>query len=67
VVEPFSVFPQFPLQPSRELPEMVNELPVQVLNAPLHLALILRIRRVSVMRLNPIFPAPPLPRARISG
>jgi hypothetical protein len=41
---------------------MVNELAVQVLNAPFHLAFILRVRRMSKMSLNtvPNAPFPPL-------
>jgi hypothetical protein len=40
---------------------MVNELAVQVMNAPFHLALVLRIRRMSKMSLNTVPNAPFLP------
>ena len=44
MVEPFPVFVQPTFEPSRKLPQVVNELAVQVLNASFDFALILRIR-----------------------
>ena len=40
---------------------MINKLAVQVLNATLNLALVLRIRRMRKMRLNMALAAPALP------
>lgn len=40
---------------------MINELPVKVLNTPFNLAFVLRIRRMSKMRLNAMLTAPSLP------
>ena len=58
MVEPLPVLLQPAFEPPRKLPEVVDKLPVQVLNAPLHLALVLRIRRMREMGLNAIPPTP---------
>ena len=58
MVKPVSVLAYFALEPFRKLPQMINELSVQVLNASFHLALVLRIRRMSKMRLNTMLTAP---------
>ena len=61
MVEPFCVFLQSAFEALRELPEMINELSVQVLNASFDLALVLRIRRMRKMSLNTVPTAPVLP------
>ena len=61
MIEPFSVLVYSALEPFRKLPKVINELSVQVLNAPLNLAFILRIRRMRKMRFNVMLTAPVLP------
>src|SRR3972149_10944203 len=61
MVEPVPVLAYSAFQPLRELPQVINELAIQVLNATLHLALILRVRRMSKMRFNAMRTAPSFP------
>jgi hypothetical protein len=61
MVEPFSVVGQFAFEPFWKLPEVIDELSIQVLNAPLNLALVLRIRRMRKMSFNAMQTAPFLP------
>jgi hypothetical protein len=44
-----------------ELPEVVNEFPVQVLYAPFNFAFVLRMGRMGKMGFDGVLPAPPLP------
>jgi hypothetical protein len=48
-------------EPSRELAQWINEFSIEVLDAPLNLALVLRIRRMSKLSLDPMLTAPVLP------
>ena len=52
MVKPLFVLVQFAFEPFRKLPKIIDELPVQVLDAPLDLALVLRVRRMRKMSLN---------------
>jgi hypothetical protein len=61
MVKPISVFTYFALKPLRKLPQMNNELSVEILNATLNIALVLRIRRMRKMSLNTTVVAPPFP------
>jgi hypothetical protein len=61
VIEPLFVLAQFAFEPFRKLPNVINELPVQVLEAPLNLALVLKIRRTRRISLNTTLTAPFLP------
>jgi hypothetical protein len=61
MVKPVLVLVYFPLEPFREFPEVINELAVEVLNAPLNFTLILWIRRMSKMRFNAMLTAPVFP------
>jgi hypothetical protein len=61
MVEPVSILAQFALEPFRKLSQVIDEFAVQVLNTPLHLALVLRIRRMSKMSFNMMLIAPGLP------
>ena len=62
VIKPILVVYQFVSKPFWKLPKMINELSVQVLNATLNFALILRVRRMSKESLNTMetAPLPPL-------
>ncbi len=61
MVEPFPVLTKFTLEPPRKPPQVVYEFPVQVLDTPLNLALVLRIRRMSKKHSNAMPSTPPLP------
>jgi hypothetical protein len=61
MVKPVLVFAYLAGEPLRNLKQMINELSVKVLNAPFNLALVLRVRRMSKMRLNTTLTAPALP------
>jgi hypothetical protein len=61
MVKPVSVIAYLAVEPLRNLTQMVNELSVKVLNAPFNLALVLRVRRMSKMRLNATLTAPVFP------
>src|SRR4030067_2183708 len=61
MVKPVSIVAYFAFEPFRKLPQRIDELSIQVLNAPFNLALVLRIRRMSKMRVNAMLTAPVLP------
>jgi len=61
MIKPVSIRAYFAIEPFRKLAQMINELSVKVLNAPFNLAFVLRIRRMSKMRLNTMLSAPSLP------
>jgi hypothetical protein len=61
MIKPVSVFAYLPFEPFRKLSQVINELSVKVLNAPLDFAFVLRIRRMSKMRFNMMPTAPVFP------
>ena len=61
MVKPHLVLAQFAFEPFRKLPKVIDELPVEVLEASLDLALVLQIRRTRKMSLNTTLTAPSLP------
>ena len=61
MVEPLFVLAWFAFEPFRELSKVIDELPVEVLDAPLNLALVLRIRRKRKMSVDAGLTAPFLP------
>jgi len=61
MIKPFSILVYFAIEPFRKLAQMINELSVKILNTPFNLAFVLRIRRMSKMRLNAMQTAPSLP------
>jgi hypothetical protein len=52
MIKPLPVLANFAAQPFRKFSKMIDKLSVQVLNAPLNLALVLPIRRIGKMSLN---------------
>ncbi len=50
MIEPLLALAWSAFEAFRKLPKMIDELPVQVLDAPLDLALVLRMRRMRKMR-----------------
>jgi len=62
MVKPAPILPQPTPKPPRELPEIIDKPPVQVLDTPLNFAFIPRTRRISAMDFNPVAstPSPPL-------
>jgi hypothetical protein len=61
MIKPFLVIIYFAFEPFWKLSQMINKLSVEVLNAPLNLAFVLRIRRMRKMRHNTMQNAPALP------
>ena len=61
MIKPVSVLAYFAFEPFRKLAQMINEFSVKVLNAPFNFAFVLRIRRMSKMRLNVMLTAPSFP------
>ena len=52
MVEPVSVLAWFAFEPFRKLPKVIDEIPVEVLDAPLDLALVLRIKKKRKMSVD---------------
>ena len=61
MIKPVSILAYFALEPLRKLAQMINKLTIQVLDAPLNLAFVLRIRRMRKMRFNTVLTTPALP------
>ena len=61
MVKPLLVLAQFAFEPFRKLPKVIDELPVEVLDASLDLTLVLRMRRTRKINLNMTLTAPFLP------
>jgi hypothetical protein len=61
MVKPHLVLAQFAFEPFKKLPKVIDELPVEVLEASLDLALVLRMRRTRKMSLNMTLTASFLP------
>lgn len=61
MVEPLFVLAYFAFEPFWKLPEVINELAVEILNAPLNLTFVLWIRGMRKMRFNMMLTAPVLP------
>ena len=61
MVKPVSVIVYLTFEPSRKLAQWINEFSVEVLDASFNFAFVLRVRRMSKMRLNAMLTAPVFP------
>ena len=60
MIKPISVIADMP-KPAGKLPQLIDELSVEVLDTTFNLALVLRVRRMSKLSIDPMSPAPVLP------